>query len=110
MNTARMNPSPSLSRLTHVVVIIALLSAAIVAVSGESTATQSPSVPTPALTVVQLPRVEVVGKRVAEAAPTVIRMPWVVITGRRVTDAQPAVAQGRSAKPVASASGSELRG
>ena len=34
----------------------------------------------------------------------------VVVTGRRVPDAQPAVAQGRSTKPVASASASESRG
>lgn len=110
MNTAAMTPSTRLSRLTHVVVIVALLSAAMVAVSGESTVTQSPSAEAPAMTVVQFPRVEVIGKRIAEPAVTVVQLPRVVVTGRRVPDAQPAVAQGRSTKPVASASASESRG
>lgn len=112
MNTAAMTPSTRLtrlSRLTHVVVIVALLSAAIVAVSGESTVTQSPSAEAPAMTVVQFPRVEVIGKRIAEPAVTVVQLPRVVVTGRRVPDAPPAVAQGRLTKPVASASASESR-
>ena len=113
MNTAAMTPSTRLTRLTrltHLVVIVALLSAAIVAVSGESTATQLPSVQPPAMTVVQLPRVEVVGKRIAQPAVAIVQLPRVVITGRRVTDARPTVAQGRSTKPVASASASVTRG
>lgn len=110
MNTAAMTPSTRLTRLSHLVVIVALFSAAIIAVSGESTATPLPSVKPPAVTVVQLPRVEVVGKRIAQPAVAVVQLPRVVITGRRVTDAQPTVAQGRSTKPVASASASVTRG
>ena len=109
MNTVPMTQSSRLSRLTHVIVIVALLSAAIVAASGESTATPSPSAQAAAMKVVQLPRVEVIGKRVAQPAVTVVQLPRVVVTGRRVTDVPPAVAQGRSTKPVASASASESR-
>ncbi len=106
MNTAH-------QRLTHVVTLIAILAAAVLALASGSPEPTAASTASAARPVIELPRVVVTGTRAAAQAMEVVQFPRVVVTGRRMTDADPAVAQGaqvRSVKPVASAQASASRG
>lgn len=80
--------SNALTRLTHAVMIVAALAAIVIAMPVHAQ-------PTPP---VVMPRVEVVGHRVAPAP--VVQLPRVVITGRRLDSNDTRQAQREARPPV----------
>ena len=83
----------TVQRLTHVVMIAAALAACVMAQG----ALAAPAVDPKAAEVVVLPRVEVIGKRVAvqPAAQQVVHLPRVTITARRLDATDPVQARVR---------------
>ncbi|HJV62745.1 MAG TPA: hypothetical protein VJ743_17490 [Albitalea sp.] len=81
--------SNALTRLTHAVMIVAALAAIVIAMPVHAQ-------PTPPMVV--MPRVEVVGQRVAPAP--VVQLPRVVITGRRLDSNDTRQAQREARPPV----------